>query len=148
MGTLECSRIVPCARAIRDAATGLATFVDVYETMNLPKEALGQCLPITVHFAIRGEGTFEVRPVWVASDGEQSPAGDVVDQVSLRGRSAFLAPQLRMPEKPGAYDLALEWRYGTPGLGQRWRLAGARAPVDVRVVEPAAGSARSAEAPS
>jgi hypothetical protein len=147
VGILECTRIVPCARAIRDAATGLATFVDVYEVLRLPKAALGQCVPVVVHFSIVGEGDFEVRPVWVDARGETSPAGDLVDRVSVRGRSAFLAPQVRVPDRAGAYALALEWRYASP-VGGRWRLASARAPVDVQVAEVDASAARSTEAPS
>ena len=144
---LECWLGVVCDQAICDRASLRATYVNVHERWTLPStDLLGQNLPFQAHFNVSGQGQYEVRLMWVGMDKSTQPAGDQPDEVMFEGRGHFSAAALKVPSKPGLYDLTLEWRYATdvtPALlsasgASEWRRAPVRCPILVEVAKPQA----------
>lgn len=128
---LDVYRILICSHAIK-SVTGLTSAIDMIDAFQIPAQLAGQVVPAKVIADMIGDGVYEVAFVWRDEGGASYRAGDNVLRLDVRGRFQAISPDIRLPDKVGAFYLTLEFRRADGA----WQETAARCPVNIQLVEP------------
>ena len=116
---LECNRFIVCSNYITDARTGLGTYVNVVDKLELPPGTLGKPVPLQVVADLEGQGDYEVQLFWKL---EGKPATDDIAKMRIEKYFRAQQPEVRLPLTTGVHELHIMWRF--PGEdGTAWKSA-------------------------
>lgn len=132
---IECYLIAVCRASAIDRDTNNFSLFHVVEAVQIPPSVLGQVVPLEVHFYLETAASdvgreIEVRIVWCAEGGVETPGELHIPIKFVHRRSRTRAMALKLPMAHGNYKLRLDWR--VPGSGE-WKRSATYAPFDVEL---------------